>query len=149
MILFKPAKHLENVKMILRHKRTTRSEGRQLRLRPAHGWEGRPGGRGCTYDEAEFLVVTRVHGLALLHAAAARVGLRLRVKSDSSKFKYDVPLSLWGLGGEEEKRATFIVRHCIRSSSPGPPESPQPGEMATDTDIGAVSVGSALLLACR
>lgn len=143
MILFKPAKHLENVKMILRRK-TTRSEGRQLRLRPAHGWEDRPRGQaGRTYDEAEFLVVPRVHGLALLHAAAARVGLRLHVKSDSSKLKYDVPLSLWGLGGEEEERAAFTVGHDIRSHSPGALESPHPGETATDTDIGGVSVGSA------
>lgn len=45
--------------------------------------------------------------------------------------------------GEEEERAAFIVGHDVSSSSPGPPESPHPGETATDTDIGAVSVGSA------
>lgn len=47
-----------------------------------------------TYNEAKFLIIPGVHGLAFLHAAAAGVRFRLRIKSNSSKFKYDVPLGL-------------------------------------------------------
>lgn len=47
----------------------------------------------ATYDKAELLVVTRVHGLALLDAATV-VGLTLRIKGNSPQLKDDVPLSL-------------------------------------------------------
>lgn len=46
-----------------------------------------------TYDEAQFFVVSCVHGLALLNAAAV-VGLTLNVKSNPAQLEDDVPLSL-------------------------------------------------------
>lgn len=59
---------------------------------------------GLTHNEAKFLVIPSVHGLAFLHAATAIVGFRLRIESDSSKFKYDVPLSLKRVRGEKKKK---------------------------------------------
>lgn len=47
-----------------------------------------------TYDEAQLFVVSGVHGLALLNAAAV-VGLTLNVKSDPAQLEDDVPLSLY------------------------------------------------------
>lgn len=46
-----------------------------------------------TYNKAQFFVVSRVHGLALLNAAAV-VGFALNVKSNPAQLEDDVPLSL-------------------------------------------------------
>lgn len=46
-----------------------------------------------TYNEPQLFVVSGVHGLALLNAAAA-VGLALDIKSDPAQLEDDVPLSL-------------------------------------------------------
>lgn len=79
----------------------------------------RPCWARLTYDEAKFLIIPGVHGLALLHAATAGIGFRLHIKSDSSKFKYDVPLSLRATGTKEERGATFTVRQGRHPRFPG------------------------------
>ena len=74
-------------------------------------WKERAYWRWLTYYEAKFFIIPGVHGLALLHAATAVIWFRLCIKSNSSKFKYDVPLSLKGLGRKkrEGERAAFIL----------------------------------------
>lgn len=82
-----------------------------MRLRSAPGcWKERLYRGRLTYNEAEFLVVPGVHGLAFLHAATAGIWFRLRIKGNSSKFKYDVPLSLEALGRKEGGESCF---HCV------------------------------------
>lgn len=100
MILLEPAEHLENVESTLQGASGPHARRHELRGRGQPRDAGRTG--RLTYYEAKFLVIPGVHGLALLHAAAAGVRFRLRIKSDSSKFKDDVPLGLktWGRGRE-------------------------------------------------
>lgn len=68
---------------------------------PRGCWKERAASRELTYNEAKFFIIPGVHGLAFLHAAAAVIWFRLCIKSNSSKFKYDVPLSLKGSGREK------------------------------------------------
>ena len=78
--------------------------------------------RWLTYNEAKFFIIPGVHGLALLHAAAAVIWFRLCIKSNSSKFKYDVPLSLKGLGrknGRERESCLHCVTLHLLPRSPG------------------------------
>lgn len=49
-----------------------------------------------TYNEAKLFVIPGIHGFAFLNIATAVVGFQFCIKSDSSEFKYDIPLSLAG-----------------------------------------------------
>lgn len=94
-----------------------------------------------THDEAQLLVVTCVHGLALLHAAAV-VGLALHVEGDPPQLEDDVTL---GLQGTQYRRLKvkgcpkYLYYCCAHkqiqlvgptppSPRPPPPPSPGPGD---------------------
>lgn len=64
-----------------------------------------------THDESQLLVVTGVHGLALLDAAAV-VGLALHVEGDPPQLEDDVPLSLRGRedSTSESRRFANLLR---------------------------------------
>lgn len=63
-----------------------------------------------TYNKAKFFVVSRVHGLALLNAAAV-VGLALNIKSNPAQLEDDVPLSL------HKHRYETILLHSSHKSN--------------------------------
>lgn len=110
MILFKPAKHLELWKLFCKAQEDHTLDVTEVRW---GGWEERVYWRQSTHNEAKFLIIPRVHGLALLHAATAVIRFRLRIKSNSSKFKYDVSLSLKESEREEKRGKRESCFHCV------------------------------------